>query len=714
MADIKNYINQILQAVYGEEVRSSIADALAIINEDNNKYQEIKSEILSYKNTIDENVNKIAEILSQSKEVEGVLSGNLEKADSVIMLLNTLIEEAKKINAELGSNAVPLYNLTEDKFWKKYNSGELGTGLYECEGETCGFEDIVNDFPINSQSIVLEQEDKTYVVTCMSYENQALSVIDKEGNLIQTCNPTDILPDSWNVEFVAAPYANISKSFIGVDDQGYIYINARGSNEACSYSYGVVAVNTSDICNPNSWSWIDGITDTHLLFAPCNISNYNNDSGLYETPNYLKTADGGTFAVSIPWGIWVNSEWWTNRNSSYYSSEVKAWYLKSGQNMWSEGVQFASSPNTLTVDKDRNMLFGLDEHYHGYSEGMEIRGIDKDKNETRYGEISLYFELGNRYGHTDLKSDKEYGNSILYCKNNKVFFSNTNSSTPYCAVLNLETGNIDNITFSRRRTEDGSNFDYSYFDHIEYVSNSLDDGKTMSFIIHTNDYCVNFLVTWNYADNKILVTDIGYADGDLTSQFLEDSTGNIMLSVVKSYSIGAENKVSLLGVDPITHDIAYTYTTPFSHWNFNCFTETQEGNKLICGYIFNPGGQSENYTIEIDSNGNIIKNAPILNSSISDKLKPVEFQDYILLWSKSNYDKYCLVYSKKNKALLTKIKGSCHIPFPLLEKTIGVHSYQDNWNEQFSTGQPFTGKKYNVSCLSSKNNILLSKLYQEE
>ncbi len=615
-----------------------------------------------------------------------------------------------KVNSE--NLILPLYNLTEDEFWQKYNSGELGTGLYECEGETCGFEDIVNDFPINSQSIVLEQEDKTYIVTCMSYENQALSIIDKEGNLIQTCNPTDILPDNWNILFIAAPYANISKSFIGVDDQGYIYINASGNNEACSYSYGVVSVNTSDICNPDSWSWIDGITDTHLLFAPCNISNYNNDSGLYETPNYLKTADGGTFAISIPWGVWMNREWWTNRNSCSYSSEVKAWYLKGGQNMWSEGIQFISSPNTLTVDKDRNMLFGLDGHYHGYSEGMEIRGIDKDKNETRYGEISLYFELGNRYGHTDLKSDKEYGNSILYCKNNKVFFSNANSSTPYCAVLNLETQNVDNITFLRRRTEDGSNFDYSYFDHIEYVSNVLDDGKTMSFIVHTNDYCVNFLVTWNYADNKILVTDIGYADGDLTSQFLEDSTGNIMLSVVKSYSIGAENKASLIGVSPITHDIAYTYTTPFSHWNFNCFTETSDGDKLIFGYIFDPLNGSQNTFIKIDINGNIIQNTILASPYISNDCRPVEDENCVFLWDSGSID---VVFDKKHKAVLPGYKFSHIWGFPLRGKTIGVSvAYEEDWNSHFITKNPLARKKYSLSCLSSKNNILLSKIYQEE
>ena len=36
MANIQPYIDQILNAVYGEEVRSSIANALEKVNDDNN------------------------------------------------------------------------------------------------------------------------------------------------------------------------------------------------------------------------------------------------------------------------------------------------------------------------------------------------------------------------------------------------------------------------------------------------------------------------------------------------------------------------------------------------------------------------------------------------------------------------------------------------------------------------------------------------------
>lgn len=56
MADIKQYTDQIAQAVYGEEVRSSIINALNKVNDDNNSYQDIKNEIVQVKDDVDEQV----------------------------------------------------------------------------------------------------------------------------------------------------------------------------------------------------------------------------------------------------------------------------------------------------------------------------------------------------------------------------------------------------------------------------------------------------------------------------------------------------------------------------------------------------------------------------------------------------------------------------------------------------------------------------------
>lgn len=56
MANIDEYIRQIEQAEYGEEVRSSIVNALKKVNDDNNSYADIKKEIIAAKDAVDDQV----------------------------------------------------------------------------------------------------------------------------------------------------------------------------------------------------------------------------------------------------------------------------------------------------------------------------------------------------------------------------------------------------------------------------------------------------------------------------------------------------------------------------------------------------------------------------------------------------------------------------------------------------------------------------------
>ena len=56
MANIQPYIDQILNAVYGEEVRSSIVNALEKVNYDNNSYADLKKEVIAAKDAVDKDV----------------------------------------------------------------------------------------------------------------------------------------------------------------------------------------------------------------------------------------------------------------------------------------------------------------------------------------------------------------------------------------------------------------------------------------------------------------------------------------------------------------------------------------------------------------------------------------------------------------------------------------------------------------------------------
>lgn len=56
MANIDEYIRQIEQAEYGEEVRSSIVNSLKKVNDDNESYAALKQEVIAAKDSVDEQV----------------------------------------------------------------------------------------------------------------------------------------------------------------------------------------------------------------------------------------------------------------------------------------------------------------------------------------------------------------------------------------------------------------------------------------------------------------------------------------------------------------------------------------------------------------------------------------------------------------------------------------------------------------------------------
>lgn len=96
MANIKPYTDEIANAVYGEEVRSSIINALNKVNDDNNSYQDIKNQIVTSKDDVNEAVAefdaKVASAQDATTElINATSNGNTAKSalDSAITSANT-------------------------------------------------------------------------------------------------------------------------------------------------------------------------------------------------------------------------------------------------------------------------------------------------------------------------------------------------------------------------------------------------------------------------------------------------------------------------------------------------------------------------------------------------------------------------------------------------------------------------------------------------
>lgn len=90
MANIQPYIDQILNAVYGEEVRSSIVNALEKVNDDNNSYADLKKEVIAAKDAVDKYVDEVQQKLNAASTA----LTNLQNATSAANAAKTNLQNA--------------------------------------------------------------------------------------------------------------------------------------------------------------------------------------------------------------------------------------------------------------------------------------------------------------------------------------------------------------------------------------------------------------------------------------------------------------------------------------------------------------------------------------------------------------------------------------------------------------------------------------------
>jgi len=90
MANIQHYIDQILNAVYGEEVRSSIINALEKVNDDNNSYADLKKEVIAAKDAVDKDVDAVQQKLNAASTA----LTNLQNATSAANTAKTNLQNA--------------------------------------------------------------------------------------------------------------------------------------------------------------------------------------------------------------------------------------------------------------------------------------------------------------------------------------------------------------------------------------------------------------------------------------------------------------------------------------------------------------------------------------------------------------------------------------------------------------------------------------------
>lgn len=103
MANIKPYTDEIANAVYGEEVRSSIINALNKVNDDNNNYQDIKNQIVASKDDVNEVVAEFDAKVASAQDATTALINATSKGNTAKSALDSAITSANTARTNLVS-----------------------------------------------------------------------------------------------------------------------------------------------------------------------------------------------------------------------------------------------------------------------------------------------------------------------------------------------------------------------------------------------------------------------------------------------------------------------------------------------------------------------------------------------------------------------------------------------------------------------------------
>ena len=103
MANIKPYTDEIANAVYGEEVRSSIINALNKVNDDNNSYQDIKNQIVASKDDVNEAVAEFDAKVASAQDATTALIDATNKGNTAKSALDSAITSANTARTNLVS-----------------------------------------------------------------------------------------------------------------------------------------------------------------------------------------------------------------------------------------------------------------------------------------------------------------------------------------------------------------------------------------------------------------------------------------------------------------------------------------------------------------------------------------------------------------------------------------------------------------------------------
>lgn len=201
MANIQPYIDQILNAVYGEEVRSSIVNALEKVNDDNNSYADLKKEVIAAKDAVDKDVDAVQQKLNAAS----IALTNLQNATSAANTAKTNLQNATntantaksnltnatstantaKSNVEAATNAAK--TAISNANAAKTNLEKVITSATTTQSNLQGVIDTANQIKgqldsSNSTAVTSKKNLDTAITNASIAKSQLQDVIDRSGS----------------------------------------------------------------------------------------------------------------------------------------------------------------------------------------------------------------------------------------------------------------------------------------------------------------------------------------------------------------------------------------------------------------------------------------------------------------------------------------------------------------------------------------------------
>lgn len=346
MANIDEYIRQIEQAEYGEEVRSSIVNALKKVNDDNNSYGDIKKEILNAKDAIDDQVvafdnkvttaqsiiknltdatstaNQAKSNLDASVKTANTAKSNLENATDAAGTAKTGVEQATSNANKAITNANNAKSNLEKVITSAGNAQSNLTDVINAANQMKGQLDTSNSTAVTAKknldaaideastaktqlsevitnagkiktalSEVITQANaaKTNLDNSVKTANQVLQSLDSE-NTAAASNIEELRSENFNSQEILAGVADL-RAYLGLTDDDIVGVQVDYKNKSFKRIAG--AVNLTKGADFDRFSMFGGR-------RRCNVADDGTIVAWHGDPDYKEDGTMGQVMVYQP------------------------------------------------------------------------------------------------------------------------------------------------------------------------------------------------------------------------------------------------------------------------------------------------------------------------------------------------------------------------------------------------------------------------------